>query len=54
VRLIHEKKFGHMVSYRNYEIGAVTIKEVIGRIKNVPPECQVVKTAQAVGISFGV
>jgi 6-phosphofructokinase 1 len=43
-----------MVSYLNYQIGDVTIKEAIGQIKYVPPEGQVVKTAQAVGISFGV
>jgi 6-phosphofructokinase 1 len=54
VQLIQEKKFGHMVSYLNYQIGDVTIKEAIGQIKYVPPEGQVVKTAQAVGISFGV
>jgi len=54
VKLIQEKKFGHMVSYLNYRIGAVSIKEAIDQIKHVPPDGQVVKTAQAVGISFGV
>jgi 6-phosphofructokinase 1 len=54
VKLIQEKKFGHMVSYLNYKTGVVTIKEAIDQIKYVPPEGQVVKTAQAVGISFGV
>jgi len=54
VKLIQDKKFGHMVSYLNYEMGAVPIKEVLGQIKHVPPEGQVVKTAQTVGISFGV
>jgi ATP-dependent phosphofructokinase / diphosphate-dependent phosphofructokinase len=54
VQLIREKKFGHMVTYQNYQTGGVTIKEAIDQIKHVPPEGQVVKTAQAVGISFGV
>jgi 6-phosphofructokinase 1 len=54
VQLIQEKKFGHMVSYLNYQTGVVTIKEAVDQIKHVPPEGQVVKTAQAVGISFGV
>jgi len=54
VQLIQEKKFGHMVSYLNYEIGSVPIKDVVGQIKHVPPEGQVVQTAQTVGISFGV
>ena len=54
VQLIQERKFGHMVSYLNYQTGVVTIKEAVGQTKHVPPEGQVVKTAQAVGISFGV
>jgi 6-phosphofructokinase 1 len=54
VKLIQEKKFGHMVSYLNYQTGEETIKEAIGQIKHVPPDGQLVKTAQAVGISFGV
>jgi 6-phosphofructokinase 1 len=53
VQLIQEKKFGQMVSYLNYQIGAVTIKEAVGQIKHVPPDGQVVKTAKAIGISFG-
>jgi 6-phosphofructokinase 1 len=54
VQLIQDKKFGHMVSYLNYQIGAVTIKEAVGQIKHVPPDGQVVATAKAVGISFGI
>ena len=54
VQLIQEKKFGQMVSYLNYQTGVVTIKEAIGQLKHVPPDGQVVQTAQAVGISFGV
>jgi ATP-dependent phosphofructokinase / diphosphate-dependent phosphofructokinase len=54
VQLVQEKKFGHMVSYLNYQIGSVTIKEAVGQIKHVPPDGQMVKTAQAVGISFGI
>src|SRR6202453_4528511 len=54
VQLIQEKKFGQMVSYLNYQIGSVTIKEAVGQIKHVPPDGQMVKTAQAVGISFAV
>jgi 6-phosphofructokinase 1 len=53
VRLIQEKKFGHMVSYLNYQIGAVPIKEAVGQLKRVPPTGEMVQTAQAVGISFG-
>jgi len=53
VQLIREKKFGHMVSYLNYEIGAVTIKEAVNQLKRVPPEGSVVQTARAIGITFG-
>jgi len=54
VQLIQEKKFGHMVSYLNYQIGAVSIKEAVGQLKRVPPEGQMVQTAKAVGVNFGV
>ena len=54
VKLIQDKKFGHMVTYLNYQTGAAPIKEAIDQLKHVPPEGQVVQTAQAVGISFGV
>jgi phosphofructokinase-like protein len=53
VQLIQEKKFGQMVSYLNYQIGSVTIKEAVGQIKRVPPDGQMVTTAKAVGICFG-
>jgi ATP-dependent phosphofructokinase / diphosphate-dependent phosphofructokinase len=54
VQLIQEKKFGHMVSYLNYQIGAVSIEEAVGQLKRVPPDGQMVQTAQAVGVSFGI
>ena len=53
VQLIQDGKFGHMVSYLNYSIGAVTIKEAVGQIKTVPPDGEMVRTARAIGISFG-
>jgi 6-phosphofructokinase 1 len=53
VQLIQEKKFGHMVSYLNYQIGAVPILEAVGQLKRVPPDGQMVQTAQAVGVCFG-
>jgi phosphofructokinase-like protein len=53
VRMVQDGKFGHMVSYLNYQIGAVTIKEAVGQIKTVPPGGQMVETAKAIGTSFG-
>jgi phosphofructokinase-like protein len=53
VKMIEEQKFGHMVSYLNYQIGAVSIKEAVGQLKQVPPDGQMVEAARAIGISFG-
>ena len=53
VQLIREGKFGQMVSYLNYQIGSVPIKEAVGQLKRVPPDGQMVETAQSIGISFG-
>jgi phosphofructokinase-like protein len=53
VKLIQEKKFGHMVSYLNYQIGAVPIIDAVGQLKRVPVGGQTVETAQAIGVSFG-
>ena len=42
-----------MVSYQNYDVLDVPIAEAVHRLKKVPPTCQLVETARAVGISFG-
>jgi 6-phosphofructokinase 1 len=53
VELIAEGKFGEMVSYQNYQVLSVPILEAVHRIKLVQPDCQMVQTCRAVGISFG-
>jgi phosphofructokinase-like protein len=53
VQLIQEKKFGHMVSYLNYQIGAVPIQEAVHQLKLVPPDGQMVEAAKAIGVCFG-
>ena len=53
VELIQECKFGHMVSYQNYQVMDVPIADAVHRLRLVQPEGQMVKTARAVGISFG-
>jgi len=53
VELIAEKKFGHMVTLRPPVTSAVKITEAIGRIRNVPVDGDLVRTARALGISFG-
>ena len=53
VQLAREEKFGTMVSYQNYEVLDVPIADAVHRLKKVPPACQLVETARAVGVSFG-
>ena len=53
VELIAEGKFGHMVSYLDYQILSVPIADAVHRTKLVQPDSQMVQTCRAVGISFG-
>ncbi len=53
VDLIREGLFGHMVSYQSYHVGSVPIREAVEKLRVVPPEGEVVKAAEAIGISFG-
>ena len=53
VQLAREEKFGMMVSYQNDDVLEVPIAEAIHRLKKVSPDCQLVETARAVGVSFG-
>jgi 6-phosphofructokinase 1 len=53
VQLAHEKKFGAMVSYQDGKVLEVPIADAVHRLKNVPPDHQVIEAAKAIGISFG-
>jgi 6-phosphofructokinase 1 len=53
VDLIAQGGFGKMVCLRNTRIESVDIAQVVGQLKNVDPEGQLVQTARAIGISFG-
>ena len=53
VELIQQGKFGHMVSYQNFEVTEVSIAEAVHRLRLVKPDSQMVQMARAVGISFG-
>ncbi|MFH1177887.1 MAG: ATP-dependent 6-phosphofructokinase [Acidobacteriota bacterium] len=52
-RLAVEGRFGHMVALRSDEIVAVPLAEAIGHLKRVTPDCQLVRTARAIGVVFG-
>jgi 6-phosphofructokinase 1 len=52
VRLIVERKFGHMVTYQPPDMLDVPILEAI-KLSTVNPHCSAVKAARALGVSFG-
>jgi 6-phosphofructokinase 1 len=53
VELIAEKQFGKMVAFVGPSVEAVDLGEAIGRLKTVPTEGKLVKTARGLGISLG-
>jgi len=53
VDLIAQGKFGKMVCLQQEQIRAVEIADAIGQMKAVDPQGELVRTARAVGISFG-
>lgn len=53
VQLIAEEKFGYMVALRPPDTTAVKITDAIGRIRTVPRDGDIVRTARALGISLG-
>lgn len=53
VELVQEGEFGKMVALKPPDIVAVPLEEVVGRLKSVPLDFDVVRTARALGVSFG-
>ena len=53
VELIAAGQVGKMVAFTGQGIGAVDISEAVGRLKTVPPEGNLARTARALGISLG-
>jgi 6-phosphofructokinase 1 len=53
VRLIAEEKFGYMTALNPPDTVPVKISAAIGRLRTVPPDGDLVRTARALGISFG-
>lgn len=52
-KLIYEEKYGNMVSLKNGKIVPVPLEEIAGKLKTVPVDCDVIKSARETGISFG-
>lgn len=53
VELIASGGFGRMVGWQGDQIGDVAITEAVGRLKTVPPDGNLPRTARALGISLG-
>src|SRR5688572_3314404 len=53
VELIAAGDFGKMVAFTGNGVGAVDISEAVGRLKTVPPDGNLARTARALGISLG-
>ena len=53
VELVMAGQFGQMVANRPPDIVSVPLEEVVGHTKQVPPDLDLVRTARALGISFG-
>jgi 6-phosphofructokinase 1 len=53
VDLVAQKQFGRMVCLKGDTISSCTLEEAVGRMKTVPSDCDTVRAARAIGISFG-
>ena len=53
MELVRQGAFGRMVANRPPAIVSVPLAEVVGKIKTVPLDLDVVQTARATGVSFG-
>jgi 6-phosphofructokinase 1 len=53
VQLIKNKQFGQMVTYQNYCIGQISLKEATATIKTVPLDSQFLQQSRDAGIIFG-
>jgi ATP-dependent phosphofructokinase / diphosphate-dependent phosphofructokinase len=53
VRLAEEGRWGTMVAYDPPDMAAVPLGEAVASLKTVPVDCDTVRTARELGISFG-
>jgi len=53
VELVAAGEFGKMVAFNGPQVGAIKISDAIGKLKAVRPDGNLVRTARALGISFG-
>ena len=53
IELVLERRFDTMVAFNPPDIVAIPLADVVGRMRLVPPDFDVLRTARAVGISLG-
>jgi 6-phosphofructokinase 1 len=53
VELIAAGDFGKMVAFTGQQVGSVPIADAVGRLKTVPPDGGLARTARALGMSLG-
>jgi ATP-dependent phosphofructokinase / diphosphate-dependent phosphofructokinase len=53
VELIAAEDFGKMVAFLGSQVTAIPIGDAVGKLKTVPPDGSLARTARALGISFG-
>lgn len=53
VRAVEEGKFGTMVALKSTEIHTIPLEQIIGKMKAVHKESDIIMTARSLGISFG-
>ena len=53
LEFVLEQKWGTMVALQPPEIVAVPLAKVVGRVRTVPPDCDLIHAARAVGVAFG-
>ena len=50
---IRDGKFGYMVAVQNDKIVPVPLKDVAGKLKTVPADCELIRAARDLGLSLG-
>ena len=51
--MVMNGEFGRMVSLKGQDITSVPLVEVVGKLKNIPQDCELVHQGRLLGISFG-
>ena len=51
--LIINKQYGNMVALVDNKVVPVPLKDIAGKLKVVPKDCEIIETAKRMGISFG-